>query len=362
MKTFTSIQHLRGVAALMVVAFHLLQPARGIVFPAFTSFAGAAGVDIFFVISGFIIYVSQSAEGPEGGLGAAADFARRRLTRVLPMYWLFTALLVGLHLTVHLNADLSLQWAHVWKSLLLVPHFNPAAPDRIEPLLVPGWTLQYELFFYALFALGVLIAPNRRVMWMTTVLILLVAAGAIWRPTGAIGLSYTAPRLLEFLAGVLLGAGVRRGPEAFPAWGWVGVPIGFALLIATDFAGPAWGPFWREAWGWGPPAALIGFGALCLDLNGRALRAPVLKAIGDASYSIYLSHLITLGIVRQGWRLIVRPSPDPLVFAAFAILALLSATLVGLAVYRWVERPLLRWMGGVFPARLSPAPAKPARA
>jgi exopolysaccharide production protein ExoZ len=362
MKTFTSIQHLRGIAALMVVAFHLLQPARGIVFPAWTSFAGAAGVDIFFVISGFIIYVSQNAETPQGGAKAAADFARRRAARILPMYWLFTTVLVALHLTVHLNADLSLQPAHVWKSLLLVPHFSPSAPDRIEPLLVPGWTLQYELFFYALFALGVWFLNRRRVFWMSAMLVGLVTAGALLHPAGAVGISYTSPRLLEFLAGVLLGVAARTKPALFPTWGWIGAPVGFGLLLATDFAGPAWGSFWREAWGWGPPAVLVVFAALCLDLNRRALVAPLLKTLGDASYSIYLTHLITLGVVRQGWRLVVHPSPDPMVFFVFCTLAFLAATAAGVGVYQLVERPLLRRMSGLLAPRAAPEPTVPLNA
>ncbi|MFX8797491.1 acyltransferase family protein, partial [Acinetobacter baumannii] len=96
--------------------------------------------------------------------------------------------------------------------------------------------------------------------------------------------------------------------------GWVGIPVGLAALLATDWAGE----FWRQAWGWGPPAVLIVAGALCLDLNGKALKAPWLRLLGDASYSIYLTHLITLGVVRQAWRLAIPPSPSPAVFAAFA--------------------------------------------
>lgn len=338
MKTFTSIQHLRGIAALMVVAFHLLQPARGIVFPAWTSFAGASGVDIFFVISGFIIYVSQTAENR-----GAVDFARRRLSRVVPLYWLFTLVLIGLHLTAHLNADLSLTPMHVVQSFLLIPHINPAG-GLIEPLLVPGWTLQYEMFFYLLFAIVLVIAPPQRVVWMSVVLVALVAAGLVLRPASPILSSFTNPRLLEFLAGVLLGAAVRAKPDGFPDWGWIGVPLGLAGLWATDLASQVW----REAWGWGPIAVLIVAGALCLDLHGRALKAPLLKTLGDASYSIYLSHLITLGIVRQGWRLLVPPSANPLIFAAFALIAFLAATAVGMLVYWWVEKPMLTRLNTLF--------------
>ena len=357
MKTFTSIQHLRGIAALMVVSFHLLDPARGIIYPTWTSHAGASGVDIFFVISGFIIYVSQSAEDRGAG-----DFIRRRLMRIMPMYWLFTLVLIGLHITAHLTASLSLAPWHVLQSFLLIPHFDPGSPGDIQPLLVPGWTLQYELFFYTLFALGVMLLPTRRVLWMSVVLVALVAAGALLHPKSAMGLSYTSPRLLEFLAGVLLGVGARRWPERFPAWGWIGVPVGLALLVATDFSGPVWGPFWREAWGWGPPAALIVAGALCLDLTGNALKAPVLKTLGDASYSIYLSHLITLGVVRQAWRSVVHPSANPLVFAAFALVAFVAATGVGMVIYRFIERPLLKQLSAFITPRPSSGDTAPARA
>ena len=326
----------------MVVAFHLIQPARGIIYPSLHSSAGAAGVDIFFVISGFIIYISQSAENR-----AAKDFIRRRLTRIVPLYWIYTILLILLHIFVHMNADLLLTPAHIIQSFFFVPHFDPGAPDRIQPVLVPGWTLQYEIFFYALFAVGVLILPNRRVLWMSVALVLLVAMGAAVLPKGAIGLSYTSPRLLEFLGGVLLGVTAQRWPERFPGWGWIGVPIGLGLLLATDFATP----FWREAWGWGPAAALVVAGALCLDLHGRALKAPILKTLGDASYSIYLSHDITLAIVRQVWRLMVHATPNPLVFIAFSLIAFTTSAVVGVLVYRFIERPLLKRLNPFFAPR-----------
>jgi len=345
-KTFNSIQHLRGVAALMVVAFHLLVPARGIVYPAWTSFAGASGVDIFFVISGFIIYTSQTAEDR-----GAADFISRRLLRVVPMYWAFTLLLIALHLTVKMGAELSLAPAHVVQSFLLIPHFNPGDPGQIEPLLVPGWTLQYELFFYALFAAGLVLAPRRRVLWMAASLACLVAGGLLAHPRGPIASSFTNPRLLEFLAGVLLGAAARKYPGAFPVWGWIAIPLGLTGLLATDFAGP----LWRDAWGWGPLAIAVVAGALCLDLRGRSLRAPLLRLLGDASYSIYLSHLITLGFVRQIWRLAVKPGPDAWTFATFCITAFVVSAAVGVVVYVLVEKPLLARLKGLLRQRPRPA-------
>ncbi len=345
MKTYRSIQHLRGVAAIMVVAFHSLGPAHGIDSPNWAEKAGASGIDIFFVVSGFIIFASQApSDGQAAGLWPkvrlqrAAAFLWRRLLRIAPLYWLATFALIALHLVAHMDASLSLDPVHILKSLAFIPHFDPGAPAEIEPVLIPGWTLSYELFFYSLFALALAAAPARLALLLSLCLIGLTAAGPILHPHGAIGRSYTDPRLLEFLVGVLFGLAVRKRPALFPAVGAIALVIGLLALWSTDLL-PA---FWRGPAAWGPLAALVVWGALCLDVRDRAPQLPWLRRLGDASYSVYLTHDITLSFVREAWRRAIPPTPSLLVFAVFLAICVCASAAVGVGVYLAIERPMMR--------------------
>lgn len=353
-KTFRSIQALRAVAALMVVVFHLASPARGIVYPDLDLRWGAAGVDIFFVISGFIIYVSQAQAAPD-----PAGFLKHRLIRVAPLYWLTTLALIGLHVTLGMHPDLVLSPGHVVQSLVFIPHFDPGEPSLIQPVLVQGWTLNYEFAFYGLFALALWLAPSRRILFVSGVLLAAVTAGLWLRPEGALARTFTDARLLEFVFGMLLGALARRDGAAMPvALGGL-VPVGLVLLAVNPaLTGGA-------EWVWIPLAALIVAGAVALDLSGRLAPPRWLLVLGDASYSIYLSHTIVQAFYRGAWRSLVPPSSEPWVFWLFFALGLLVSTAAGVALYYGCEKPLLGWMrrrlDGPRPARVS-AQDRPAEA
>ncbi len=345
MKTYRAIQLLRGVAAMMVVVFHGFVPAHGIVTPTWTAKAGASGVDLFFVISGVIIFVSQApldaaaAEpAPTVGRVPALAFLWRRLLRIAPLYWLATFTLIALHLVVHMDASLSLDPPHILKSLAFIPHFDPGAPTEIEPALIQGWTLSYEIFFYLLFALALALAPSRLALVLAASLIGLTAAGLILQPHSAIGRTYTDPRLLEFLAGVLIGVAVRKRPALFPAAGATALIVGLAALWMTDLLPP----FWRGPAAWGPLAALVVWGGLCLDVRGLTPHLAWLRLLGDASYSIYLSHDITLSVVREAWRRAAPTLPTTVGFVVFLTVGVCASAAVGVCVYLAIERPLLR--------------------
>src|SRR5229473_1548571 len=142
------IQYLRAIAALMVVWHHSLIQVPGVAqFIALPEF-GPSGVDIFFVISGFIMLVITA-----GKEVTPAEFIRQRVIRVVPLYWLTTLLMLGCAVVVP-TAFKTLQFspAAVAKSLLFVPYDSLSFPGHAWPVLVPGWTLNYEMFFYGLFA------------------------------------------------------------------------------------------------------------------------------------------------------------------------------------------------------------------
>ncbi len=326
MKRFGSIQMLRAAAALMVTAFHACQWAH-------IDFAvGAAGVDLFFVISGFVLWSACEARPT-----TPAAFLAARARRVVPLYWIATLAVFGLALwrpqalpIVHPQAR------HLILSLLLLPHADPGGGPF--PLLPPGWTLTYEAFFYALFALALAAPRDRRFQ----VLALGLLIGSL------IGFGYHGwytllanPLLLEFLGGVWLarmwGRGrFRRAPLAL---GWGGIAAGVLALTVLQVAGVR-DDFWRPVL-WGPPAVLIVAGALRLDAGGRPGAAGprrALEAIGDASYSLYLVQapvIAAFAWATPRW-------PGPLQAGAGLLLALGA----GLACHRLVERPLLRLFSG----------------
>ena len=154
---FSSIQILRGMAALFVVFFHvsemLLQYTdRQGIFCRFASLwhTGAAGVDLFFIISGFVMV--QSTRDKFQKNGSSSEFMLRRIIRIVPLYWLYTSvMLVLVLLPFTLKNQVFSGWYTV-ASYLFIPVLNPASGLDL-PLLAPGWTLSYEMYFYLIFAL-----------------------------------------------------------------------------------------------------------------------------------------------------------------------------------------------------------------
>lgn len=195
-----SIQYLRGMAALMVVAYH----ASNRVAQNFSENTqqifqlGHAGVDIFFVISGFIIWTI--------GRNAPADpasFMLRRVIRLAPLYWMATGTWVVL-LWVSGAQWISLDAGHLLRSLFFIPHWSPTFPDTFWPVLVPGWTLLFEMFFYAVFSCVLVFDPRRRFAALVSMLFVLVATGFFFEPEWMPAVAYTSPLLLEFVGGVFI--------------------------------------------------------------------------------------------------------------------------------------------------------------
>lgn len=240
---------------------------------------GPYGVDVFFAISGFIMVVTT--QRPITGL----RFIGLRIVRVVPLYWMATLAMVGLaHAFPGAFKTLRFDAASVVKSLLFIPYDSLAAPGNVWPVLIPGWTLNFEMFFYALFALA-LYLPCWRQPVLLGVLAALVAVGAVWHGSPAAWV-YTNPRLLEFGIGMCL------------AWGWI--------------RGGA---------------------------RGRCFDSVVLCELGNASYSIYLTHLFTLGALRIAWVRLVPAVSLPSTLAFMGV-ALSVASLAGWLCYRLIERPL----------------------
>lgn len=339
-----SVQALRGLAAVSVVAAHcwLLawhgDPVWRANLPELP-FNGGGGVDLFFVISGFIMVHASRA------LHRQADrrrvFARRRLIRVVPLHWIVTACCLVWFWWKGPRPDAAMA---AW-SFLLVPYSPDGALDHVVPLNQPAWTLSFEMLFYAVFAASLGGSARRTVLLATALLAGLVALGSLLPPDPpAWAFALTRPLLLEFAAGMAIGLAHQGGfrlPSRAGAWLLI---IGLALLFWPWALDGHW-QGWQRLGLALPAASAILAAAVLTDpaqpplLAGRAGSAA--QAIGDASYSIYLWHMLLLEVLRRAW-LHVPALPG----AAYAVAGFGLSLVFGLASYRWLERPLIATLRG----------------
>jgi len=318
----------------MVVYYHLVGQIPGLA-PHFrfdTIIDSAhlwSGVCVFFVISGFVMYVT-------GRNLSASEFVWRRTARIVPLYWSVTLAVCALALLdPHLLHRTELTTYDLVKSLLFVPYANPGQGGQLFPILVPGWTLDYEMAFYALFAVA-LLAPAR---WRAWLIVAAIAASAVLgllypgERMYSIWGFYTSALVLLFAAGVLMGAAYihireRKVDLHVPKWVWVAVMLlGFWMILADlpHFA----------VWQLAGSIAVVG-AAVAWEHQFGLPRSRVLLLLGDASYSIYLVHLFAFGLIRVEWTHL--HGENALVFA---ILAVGSAIALALVTYQLIERPSL---------------------
>ena len=332
-----NIQILRAVAACMVLASHIgtevadLAGRRGVT-SSFEITPWATGVDVFFVLSGFLMLVTAGDEA--GRPGAAAAFMGRRIARIAPLYWLLTTALVlgSLALPGMLHVPIG-DAPHVLASYAFWPSLRG---EEIRPVLALGWTLEYEMFFYALFALALLLPRGWTVPSLAALMLCVVAAGQVWRPSGVALQFWSSPIILEFLLGVGCAVAYRRGLRLTSAQGGALVAVGLVLLLLSGDAAAQ-----RGSW---LPLASVGFPAL-LVVAGAALSpsardgafARIGVEIGAASYSLYLLHPFVLRTLRVVWDRFEPP------LGLFWIVSAVLAVIGSILLRRIVEDPINRW-------------------
>jgi len=322
MKTLYGIQYLRAFAALAVVVFHAAERTGG-------HFAiGAAGVDVFFVISGFIMWVISDRRPV-----TPQRFLLDRLKRIAPSYWLVTGIMVAGALA-GLFPNLQLSAGHLLGSLFFIPVRSPSTGE-IWPVLVQGWTLNFEMFFYVLFA-GALFLPRAwRLLFLTGVFGLFFAAGLIWDPQSAALATYTRPIILEFLGGIFIAELWLRRKVAGTSLGLACVGAALCGFAAIYLMGAEFDEFIC-----GPLAMALVFGMVSLETGGSIGRVPVLTYLGDASYSIYLWHTLTISVAVKAADILGLDGG----LALFG--AIIGGTITGVAAYELVEKPLRKIFSG----------------
>ena len=349
---FNGVQVLRFAAAMLVVVMHITQAIsmhiRG-TGPSQYWGAGSAGVDIFFVISGFVMAMS-TASIPGGGparstlLSAAWVFMRRRLVRIAPLYWFYTLLKVALLLAMPaLAARSSVEPGHLAASLLFIPATSPWG--LVQPTLPVGWTLNFEMLFYAIFAAAIALGAPR-IRFCLAAFGLVFAAGYLL-PDSVVLNFYAQTIVFEFILGVCIAHAFLHFRRPGPLAGLVMMAAGAVYMFAPD-----WGHSADRFATWGVGAALIVLGAVWME--PWTVRAPLtsrLSFLGDASYSIYLSHTFVVPAGVQALkRLGVQDS------LAIALAVGLAVVVAGCLSYVWLEKP----MTAFFKRLMFGAPRRPA--
>lgn len=320
-KNLLSIQYLRGGAAVLVTVYHI-----ALTYDLHLDF-GRVGVDIFFVISGFImLYVTHSQnEKP-------FIFIKKRIIRVVPLYWAITCVLfICASIKPNLFPLDHPEYAHLLKSLFFIPH---TAPDGDHfPFLGQGWTLNYEMFFYVVFSCSLFFTKKTQLKFIIITLFFLFVLGNWVSQDNAILTAYTSPLLLEFLAGVIICSLIQKGYILSIKMSVLMTSLSFMLII-MDFI---FKPDLSRSLTLGAPSALIVFSFISLELKGHMREYYILKLIGDASYSIYLTHFLTYVLCA----VLIQKIFGHLGDYTMLPIAFISV-LVGIIVYYIIENPLLK--------------------
>jgi exopolysaccharide production protein ExoZ len=298
-KKIDAIQALRGIAAVAVVVAHIWG----------LTIAGDYAVNVFFVISGFtMVYASEKQFG---AVSSVYPFLLRRFIRIYPTYWLSLLILISIFGAAAFDT-----WQHLVLSIFLVS--EPQAP--VLPL---AWTLTIEVYFYIIFSLFFFLSRQWAVIGVCSTLFILACLHSVTHVD--ILIRYTNPIILLFGAGVALANAYRNGGRVNK--------IGSSTLIAVSF-------FWvlalslhnhDDGWRWrvlllGPPAIMLFVGAV-MTTPITLLSWKPLQELGDASYSIYITHWIFVSIL-----------PPPL----FHFAPLVIALTFGMGFHYALERPFLR--------------------
>ncbi len=328
--TISNVQLLRFVAASGVLFSHtadLLLPRSSMVW----AIPWNAGVDLFFVISGFIM--TWLTQGQFGEPGAGPRYLLRRTIRIVPPYWFFTGLMI---LTVLVFSEhvrnTTVGPLEVVTSFAFVPW--PRHDGGLNPIISQGWTLNYEAFFYVCFAVA--LGSRRGLSLLVAAFVLVVALHPLVPEAWFVPRFYTEPIILEFVGGIAIArlylGGMRLSRSATLACG--GAAIAFYILAAM--AGIT-----ERAVLFGLPALLVA-GALILapepSRQGAVMGFMIMG--GNASYTLYLSHTFTVNAVVLLWRAAGGAWPLVALFAAMAI-----AIAVAMLFYRFAEAPLTGLLG-----------------
>lgn len=289
-----SIQWLRGLAALAVLLRHTSStaPNYGYVVSWFTGRdIGAWGVSLFFVISGFIMV--RTTFGIPPGIGSAKRFMLRRILRIAPIYWIITAAIVALAYFYPIGTNYKLSFDNALSSFLFVPAVDAAG--LVHPPLRVGWTLNFEMYFYAIFGLTLFVRPTYRLPLLMVWSLIAVSAGLVYEFQLPVMRMLTNHLVALFALGAV-GGYISRDLRLSPALAWAGVAVSWIAVLSFGALGYD---------GEGRVSTFVyGVSFLCLiccvtsieRAKNYSFRLKPMLLVGDWSYALYLIHVPALAI------------------------------------------------------------------
>jgi exopolysaccharide production protein ExoZ len=312
-----NIQILRAFAALNVVLYHIIGTSKSYGYETqiigFLKGWGANGVDIFFVISGFVMLYTSLANKR-----SVRDFLMSRAIRIIPIYWLLTIVVIALFLF----------WPSAFREMAITPTwvltsfaFISNSVTGEHPIVYLGWTLEYEMMFYLVFGFSLWFRSWLVSLSVTTVALVLFA----------IALSNFI--LIEFIAGLLIAMVFTR--LEVKHLGRTSLIIGSGLLLFSINDGVKDLIDSREIL-WGIPSVLIVYGAI----TTTQLNSKIGKLLGDASYSIYLIQVLSIPIFYK----VISYIDFGINTDLLAIVCLLSTAIGGTLMYKVVEQPITKYL------------------
>ncbi|HUO44843.1 MAG TPA: acyltransferase [Burkholderiales bacterium] len=340
-RSLASIQMLRAVAATGVVVYHaqvMLHHTAGYIYSEHNT--GAAGVDIFFIISGFVMYFTNRDQFQRPG--ASGRFLLRRIIRIVPTYWVYTTLMTALLLFLPgMFQEMKFGVSEAIGSYLFLLFVN--TNGQIGPNIGVGWTLSFEMYFYLLFAIFLHLSRRFLLVGLGTIFVCGMLIRQFMAEISPQAQLFTNPLLLEFLLGCCLGALVCRNRYPTVLLAMVLCVFGaLAIFIAgqMNLLGDRFEP--QRVIIFGIPAACIVYGALTLEVNQCLKVPPFLVALGDSSYSIYLVQVFTIPVVGKTWKalgLANHVGPWAALAAGVGI-SIMAAHIL----YLCFERPLIQYL------------------
>lgn len=324
-----SVQALRAIAALMVVVFHAAShcDTRSLTPASFQWWVnGSAGVDIFFVISGIVIVLS--AQRLRASVDSWRVFLFARVRRIVPMYWLVTIAKLGIIIAAPamISRAAPLGVWHVLGSFLFIP--IPDASGSDLPVVEIGWTLTYEMMFYGVITLAL--------FSRTKILPLAVCALGMFAACRFLTSEFGNTIVVEFLFGVVIATYMDRFRIATPVAAIL-LSVGFVLICCMPIGSGVLRPLT-----WGLPAAAVVLGAVALETPAQRFLPAGLLLLGDASYSLYLSHGFVIPVIYDVGKHAHLLGGGLMVTTVLG--GVCASALFAVCLYLAVERPLLRRM------------------
>lgn len=277
-----SIQTLRGISIVLVVLYHLsalTEEARELYYIGW----GKIGVDIFFIISGYIMtFILERDDAPD-------VFVKKRLIRIIPLYFTATVLAALVNYRTQIFEGSSVVIASFVKSLLLIPHASIANPEKIFPIFIPGWTITYEIWFYLVIALVLFSLKGVANIKLVPLVLLVIYGISTLGVTGDFGGFIGNSVLLTFGIGIYIRLLEKKAVTPLSFALYVGMLFGAALIVSGTEG---------RLVEFGVPAFLI-FSAVFLFVKSEV---PGLGYIGKVSYSLYITHVFVINAVELVFR------------------------------------------------------------